>query len=691
MDTSALTEGRLEAAGWVRETVSDSPSGLVPLVVGITGHRDLRGVDREPLEAAVSNLFDELRAAHPGRPLALLTALAEGADTLVARVALAAGARLVVVLPMPWEEYERDFEGAAHADFWGLLHNRDVVRRVVIPMAGRAADRLDDKARRSVQYALAGAYIANHADVLIALWDGQPSDRVGGTAHVVHYRRSGVFEVDAATAACLADVAAPFGLHDDLLAPPRIGFVHHIVTPRREHQEVAAPFARTILAPLPAVAPAAGHRHDTAEAYAESVADVDAQIHEFNDEARALELAYPGDVDACAAALYVDPESGPGEASSSLPSGLASLRRSFALADALANRYQRRLIGALVWIFALIFVGGVAFALFTHEFATWGFVSSPAAVIGYVGLVGLANAIFVVVKWKRWQDRYQDRRAIAEGLRVQFYWRLAGIDHAASDYYVRHQRDELAWIPRVARACGVVAPSIDDDRLDDVRTHWAERQATYYSHASVRARRNLRWRHAGSGALGASLLIGLALAWRVSSEWPWVTGGLIPAAALLLLAPVVIELTEPLWGDRTASGRASDRLNVAAQAAGFFAALGVMLVMVNIPLWIPRHPEWIPSKPAQWLVLSLGVTGLAAGLLHAYSQVRAFAEHARRYGQLASIFGLGAERLQTALDADDGDRCRATIFELGKEALNDHGDWVILHRERPLEVPEGGG
>jgi len=32
---------------------------------------------------------------------------------------------------------------------------------------------------------------------------------------------------------------------------------------------------------------------------------------------------------------------------------------------------------------------------------------------------------------------------------------------------------------------------------------------------------------------------------------------------------------------------------------------------------------------------------------------------------------------------------QALLEELGKEALVENGDWVLLHRERPLEVPHG--
>src|SRR5437016_2401877 len=43
-------------------------------------------------------------------PIIGLSSLAEGADRLVARVALAYGAKLIAPLPMPPDEYRRDFE-----------------------------------------------------------------------------------------------------------------------------------------------------------------------------------------------------------------------------------------------------------------------------------------------------------------------------------------------------------------------------------------------------------------------------------------------------------------------------------------------------------------------------------------------------------------------------------------------------
>src|ERR1700704_5759523 len=86
----------------------------LPLVIGVTGHRDLRDEDVPRLEAKVAAIIARLRhdylADDVETPIIVLSALAEGADRLVARVALAQGARLIAPLPMPREEYRRDFE-----------------------------------------------------------------------------------------------------------------------------------------------------------------------------------------------------------------------------------------------------------------------------------------------------------------------------------------------------------------------------------------------------------------------------------------------------------------------------------------------------------------------------------------------------------------------------------------------------
>src|SRR5438094_7688168 len=89
--------------------IPSARAACLPLVLGITGHRDLRDEDIPGLEAAVKAIFADLQARCPNTPLMLLSPLAEGADRLAARVALDMGVRLVVPLPMPRQLYLDDF------------------------------------------------------------------------------------------------------------------------------------------------------------------------------------------------------------------------------------------------------------------------------------------------------------------------------------------------------------------------------------------------------------------------------------------------------------------------------------------------------------------------------------------------------------------------------------------------------
>lgn len=94
---------------------SNSSKHLIPIVVGVTGHRDLREEDIPELEKKVEAIFKEIKHKYKDKyqrlPIKILSPLAEGADRLVARVGLHAGhadVKLTTILPMPKEKYEKD-------------------------------------------------------------------------------------------------------------------------------------------------------------------------------------------------------------------------------------------------------------------------------------------------------------------------------------------------------------------------------------------------------------------------------------------------------------------------------------------------------------------------------------------------------------------------------------------------------
>ncbi len=148
------------------------------LRVGVTGHRALH--DEPRLRAEVRAALERARAgaARPPAPapaIEIVSPLAEGADRVVVHEVLKdRSARLVVPLPFAAAEYVRDFATEeSRTEFEELLARAD--RVVVMPPTGSRAD----------SYAAAGRYVVEHCDVLLALWDGRPTQGPGGTAEIV--------------------------------------------------------------------------------------------------------------------------------------------------------------------------------------------------------------------------------------------------------------------------------------------------------------------------------------------------------------------------------------------------------------------------------------------------------------------------------------------------------------------------
>ena len=161
----------------------------IPLVIGVTGHRNLHPDEIPKIRAKIKEIFDFLKGKYPNTPLLLISPLAEGADRLVAQVAVEENIRFIVPFPLPKEEYCRDFKTKeCQKEFDDLLSKASTVFE--LPIETQGFEEKNSPARHQ-QYAIVGAYVARHAHILIALWDGIELETVGGTSQVLQYRLKG--------------------------------------------------------------------------------------------------------------------------------------------------------------------------------------------------------------------------------------------------------------------------------------------------------------------------------------------------------------------------------------------------------------------------------------------------------------------------------------------------------------------
>lgn len=156
------------------------------LRVAVTGHRlnqlpsERRDAVRTAIGAALAAIGEAAaQAGHGYTKLTLLSALAEGADRYAAQAALALGWRLEAALPFKIERYLADFaDAASRAEFKALL----AAARRVFEIDGEALE--PGGAGEAAPYAAVGDALVLGADVLIAVWNGQPPKGPGGTAEV---------------------------------------------------------------------------------------------------------------------------------------------------------------------------------------------------------------------------------------------------------------------------------------------------------------------------------------------------------------------------------------------------------------------------------------------------------------------------------------------------------------------------
>ena len=557
---------------------------MTPLVVGVTSHRNIPAHEMEPIRQRVRDFFAQLKRDFPELPLVVLSALAEGGDQLVAHEALAAGARLVAPLPLPRELYVDDFaDPAVRASFDELCSQAEIGRlpqvmgqsRLAIGSPGMARDR---------QYARAGVYIASHCHILLAIWDGKESGRLGGTAQIVKYHLSGTLPglIDRRR-----DTRHILGGGDESL-------LYHIVCSRDGADDTVAPG----LLPLQTL----WRTVDTADiSMPEEFQLMFARMAEFNAECD----RYAEDIEAAAHARQ-DAQS----------NATVIIDHLFHAADWLAMHFQRRVLMAMRLTYTIAALMGIAFTFYAH------LTEQDYLIYLFLLLFASGGLVAVLARRRGWHRKYLDYRALAEGLRIQSYWRRAGItassDHEfAHDNFLQKQNIELGWIRNVMRAAGL-SPSTT------------------------------------SGEPTAAALA------SVIAEWVGESG---KSGQLHYYERKTVERTG---------------VHHITEAIGSISLWGGVTISVFLAVFV-----FALSRDAKTvLVMIMAVLSIVAAVREAYAYRKADKELIRQYRFMQRIF----TSARAALDGtNDPVQQREILLSLGDAALTEHAEWTLMQRERQVE------
>ncbi|MBB5874020.1 hypothetical protein F4553_007454 [Allocatelliglobosispora scoriae] len=140
--------------------------------IGITGHIRLAPETVVLVRAAIR----EVLMAYTGSDFVGVSCVAGGADSIFAEIVLELGGALEVVLPSA-DYRERKVKPEHAVQFDSLVSRASRVRTMPYRRAGRAA------------YEAANEVLLSSCDLMIAVWDGQPSADRGGTGAAVEQAR----------------------------------------------------------------------------------------------------------------------------------------------------------------------------------------------------------------------------------------------------------------------------------------------------------------------------------------------------------------------------------------------------------------------------------------------------------------------------------------------------------------------
>ncbi len=433
----------------------------IPIVVGVTGHRNIVDEDKPAIKTQIAKSLKEIqnlckngKKGGENTPIIMLNAFAQGADMLCAEAAFELGIEVYAVLPCKEEKYKQSFDlhqstlkkvgitsGQEYEDALAkdeadkkrldeyLLRVRSRGGRIIyspdIEKNKAWIKKTIDIDDESYEYRQLGIYIAEHSHVLIALWDGKPPQgQYGcGTVEVIKFALEHKF-LD----------------KDKLFRPGMINDSAVIwIKSRRQGDGAEADINKKWLI--------SNLADDEGESYADYslldnppifLKDIILKTVKYNAE----KVDIPQD------------EIKLWETADGLDEYRKNLRRHYSKADTLS--YAKNQTKYNIFILFLAIIGTIV----AGTFLIYDDASLPYMIFPCTIAIGAILFLTVFGNRKAYHKKYIEYRAFAEALRIQFYTSMCLTESAVTnicDLYAWSQKVEMVWIEKAVQALEIIS------------------------------------------------------------------------------------------------------------------------------------------------------------------------------------------------------------------------------------------
>lgn len=574
--------------------MNKNSESTIPFVVGVSGHRNPKSP--KDVKKQCKRVFEFINKRSRDTPKILLSGMAEGADQIAAKVALESGWQVIAVLPMPYSEYRKDFNTPAQIELDELLTK--CIKIIELPIATTIDSDITKK--RQQQYRNLGIYLVQHSQLMMLCWDGNDNmhPSPGGTLEVKKLCEAGVSYVSKGCS---------------ILQPQKRVEKVYIYTPRAgasKHKIQIHTHKKYLPKTLKLI-----------NRFNKSTANLKEQTKQS--KLRLLDN-YTTDLN--------------------IQKQLSPLLEVYAAADSTSITQHRTRNKAAFSVISVLFL-----ALLFHSIYG-GLRMSLLNLTLYISLISTGWIIYHwFFKFKHMDMHYLDYRSLAEGLRVQIFWNLYGLDESVSDHYLYSCSRETHWISESIRNLQLLnkqhltannfkknpKPIFEDNNSDSlrklVRRKWIEDQRNYFIGSSEditgKAGEHKAKARKAQYQVKAFLILGTIL-------------------TLLILGIHILDITEySLYSlVNPASEALNDKIN--------YLLFGV--------------------------VFCFGIAAATA----LYAEIQGHSERAESYFLAGKFYSSALQKYdQCEGDQNMNNIKNKIIFELGKEALAENANWLINHRK----------
>ena len=652
----------------------------IPVFIGITGHRYLRDTpaDREQLFASFREAVNEITAGCTNTEFIILTALAAGADQFAAEAAIRMGMKFAVVLPMDETAFfsrkgkdgQPDFTQSDIDNARRLMNDEHCAFVYTMPVQ-KAAPEDGDIDQGDLQFRETARFISDNSYAGIALWNGMftPGSIAGTGASVRDSLHGKTYHSNRFSGITI----------------PETRPIYHIYTPGANDAPSRFDYRIRRLFPEPLLESGdswftlnevLGKDEKTIERkFKKEKRETEEKRKERLDKLLSAIDRYNGDIDHYSDEI-ANNKYGLGVPRENECTELCN--KHYKAADTLAMIYQKKRNNGTVAIIWLAGLSYMALRIFSD------LIESPVFAALYLVLLACAVFVWWVVERKRLHSHFVTYRALAEGLRVQYYWYAANVKDKdsdesvaqAQDYYLRRQKGHVEWIRYAVRAVNLMArtkytlPSVSAADAKAVSDEWLGRMDKYNEQTG-------RW-ECPTPKLSSNGQAGYFQASSLKSK----KGINLPEGA---------KRSGLKLAKKYRQHRRLNRLAFGCMVVSVLLAIGLAACQLLIP------DNVFIAENATLLMFISGALPVLAMIFKEINDRMGYEEDVDRYAWYYNVFKRAIIEVDETFeeryysyngnDAAKRDAINVKLLEIGKEALIENADWVMLNEKRAPEVP----